>query len=419
MPLPERQTDGLEWVKTTFSLEPRWTTEIDIEVIKKVVEESQAASDVQVEFLSQGAFNKIYTVRLDQRTLIMRVSLPVDPKWKTASEVATMEWIRQHTALPVLSVVAHESSRDNDLGFEWILMSEVPGTTLSKAWTSIDMDAKRALVDELAQYAAASFKHQMRGIGNIFLKSRESSGEGDKSTTVGRIVSMQFFWGDRLRQNVARGPFASSRDWMAAQLDLNKLECQSTLASSQDEDEVEDAERTLAIVQRLQDVLARIFPNSSADTEPSVLFHDDLSRHNILVDEAGALTGVLDWECVSALLLWKACSYPEFLTGLERIEAPDPNRYVPEGDGDPGDLYWEHVMEHEQTLLRRHYLERMRALDPLWAEVFESSRMQKDFDLAVNQCDNEFAASRINAWIDEVAAGEGATISLYDRLHPS
>lgn len=107
---PKQQSKGLEWVPTTFSLEPRWTTEIDPESIKTVIEATIAARCLQVKFLAQGAFNKIYTVLIDGRTLIMRVSLPVDPKWKTASEVATLEWIHFNTTLPVPRVLTYQST---------------------------------------------------------------------------------------------------------------------------------------------------------------------------------------------------------------------------------------------------------------------------------------------------------------------
>lgn len=109
MASPMQQSKLFEWVQTLFPLEPRWTTEVDPKSIRMVVEATQSKRCHEVEFLTQGAFNKIYTVRNDGESLIMRLSMPVDPKWKTASEVATMEWIQQHTALPVPKVVAYQS----------------------------------------------------------------------------------------------------------------------------------------------------------------------------------------------------------------------------------------------------------------------------------------------------------------------
>ena len=52
------------------------------------------------------------------------------------------------------------------------------------------------------------------------------------------------------------------------------------------------------------------FCDCDQDLELSMLFHDDLSQQNILVDDNGILAGVVDSECVSALPLWRACYYP-------------------------------------------------------------------------------------------------------------
>ena len=228
-------------------------------------------------------------------------------------------------------------------------MKKIPGVPLADVWKSIQYPAKARLVHQLATYSSSLFKNQLRGIGNIYSGSSATSCDGSPSE-VKRIVSMQFFWGDHILQDVPRGPFHSSKEWISACLSLSEHDCNSTLAkyehnnslSSDDKYEVEDAKRTLGIVKRLKAYLNEYFSYTDYDPEPSILFHDDLSQHNILVDHNGTLTGVVDWECVSALPLWKACYYPYFLEGRPRKERPDQNRYQP---ADPDTLYWEHLME--------------------------------------------------------------------------
>lgn len=213
---------GLKWVQGVFSIEPQWITEIDLESIHREISESRAIQilkpmqNVQVSFLAQGAFNKLYTIQTDSDTLIMRVSLPVDPYWKTASEVATVEWIRLDTALPVPKVLAHQANRENAVGFEWILMTKIPGKTLADAWSSFDWQAKEQLVQQLAIFSSTLFRKQFRGIGNIYSSSASQSSCSDDPPQVERIVSMEFFSGDHILQNVPRGPFRSSKDWIDA-----------------------------------------------------------------------------------------------------------------------------------------------------------------------------------------------------------
>lgn len=424
--LQEERFKGLQWVQRLVSLEPRWTVEPDLESIKRTIEEARPSQEVCVSFLAQGAFNKIYDIQAGNQDLIMRVSLPVDPQYKTLSEVATMDWMRHHTSLPVPEIIAHQASRESAIGFEWILMKKIPGNPLADAWKSIQYPAKEQLVQQLATYFSSLFKNQLRGIGNIYLDSSALSRDGSPSE-VKRIVSMQFFLGDHILQDVPRGPFHSSKDWISTCLSFSEHDCNSTLAkygnrddlSSDDEDEVEDAERTLRIIKRLKTHVNEYFSDPGQDPEPSVLFHGDLSQYNILVDDNGTLTGVVDWECVSALPLWKACYYPFFLEGRPRDEEPDQNEYRHADDGGPDSLYWEHLMEYELTKLRRYFLDEMRRLDPKWVEVFDSAKARRDFHIAVQYCDNEFLARHINEWLDDIAAGKGTVRSLRDRIDES
>lgn len=80
-----------------------------------------------VTFHAQGAFSKLYKISTMSEACLMRVSLPVDPRYKTESEVATIEFARQNTSLPVPQIIAFDSNNENELGFEWILMEMMPG----------------------------------------------------------------------------------------------------------------------------------------------------------------------------------------------------------------------------------------------------------------------------------------------------
>ena len=70
---------GLEWVKDTFGFEPRWTIEPKIDDIKAELRDALGwTEDIEVTFIAQGAFNKVYRIRYGDDLLAMRVSLPVD-----------------------------------------------------------------------------------------------------------------------------------------------------------------------------------------------------------------------------------------------------------------------------------------------------------------------------------------------------
>ena len=116
---------------------------------------------------------------------------------------------------------------------------------------------------------------------------------------VGRIVSMHCFWVSHILQDVHRGPFTSSSDWIISHLSLSEKDCQSTLDNlpsgdldSDDEADADDAIRTLEIIGKLKALLPSIFSPSGDIPEPSVLVHDDLSSRNILVHDNGELAAI-------------------------------------------------------------------------------------------------------------------------------
>lgn len=146
------------------------------------------------------------------------------------------------------------------------------------------------------------------------------------------------------------------------------------------------------------------------------MVHDDLSSQNILVSDAGDLTAVLDWECVSALPVWKACDYPEFLKDKIRQEKPEVGHYEPGEHGEPNELYWEHLLDYEVTLLRDVFIEKMKIIEPAWGDVFNISERERDFDNSLENCDNVFAARHIRAWVDDITAGVDGPRSLCDRI---
>lgn len=369
--------------------------------------------------MAQGAFNKLYLVQAaGQDDLILRVSLPVDPRFKTQSEVATLEWMSRNTELPVPKVMLHDASRHSRISFEWILMSKLPGEVWATRWQSMAYATKEQLVKKFCRYASHVFRKQCRGIGNIHSSS--------PSAEVGRIVSMHFFWDHRIHEDVPRGPFKTTRDWMQARLMLSSRESHGKIAKysaqsemgSDNEDDLHDAQQTLDIIKKLQPLVDVVFPPAQ-DPEPeaTMLFHDDLSLHNILVDRDGNLTGVVDWECVSALPLWASCYFPTFLNDQPRNSMPDRANDDVEPNGEIDGLYWDHVKEYELTRLRKTFLEEMASLEPGWMEVFESSAQKRDPDMAVRKRDNDFLAKRIQGWVDDVTKGRVDGPGLLERIY--
>lgn len=426
--------DGLEWVAGTFGLEPRWTVEPNIAKIELLARKHlklEQNAYCHVTFYAQGAFNKLYKIETEAGCTLMRVALPVDPFNKINSEVATIIFVHKNTDIPVPQIFAFDDSRENELSFERILMEMLPGATLRTRWRRLSRDAKRDLVKQVAKY-------QFPAIGNIFVNPEtQLMIKGSPHSTVaadtkqvreenqqllpalGQLVSM-IFWGDHITQDVPRGPFTNSEDWIRARLTLVLTNQERIIKTSDDEDDIEEAEDAKEIAERLLKLLPNIFPLNTNTPKLSILFHDDLSMQNILCDGDGKITGILDWECVSALPLWRACELPEFLTGRDRNEEPQRDQYAPDnGEEDTSrftrdvvdnegvnSLYWEHLLEYELTILRDLFLKEMGNIAPRWIEELEKGEVKADFELAVQNCDNSWRTKKVKSWVDALEKGK-------------
>lgn len=413
---------GLKWEATLFGLEPRWIVEPNISGVEDLARQYlkvKEGSPCTVSFHAQGGFNKLYRVDADS-TAVMRVALPVDPYRKTASEVATMNFVREKTTAPVPSVLAHDSSRKNPLRFEWILMDYMPGRALQQAWRKLPLTRMEALVRELAIYQSQLLRERFHAIGNLY-QGRNGS------FTIGAIVSMGFFWGQRSSSaKTPRGPFKNSHDWLSARLSLVHEDQDRILETCEDEDEIEDAERTKRIADRLVKILSRIFP--ADEEEETVIFHDDINRSNILVADSGdAVSAILDWECVSAFPLWRAYSFPSFLEGRIREVEPERCDYPLDSADEDQDqegldnegantLYWEHLEDYQRGQLRRVFLEEMSRLSPGWEQHHQQGALKRDLELAVLHCDGELTMKRVEQWLDSYTETEGAPHSLEEVL---
>jgi hypothetical protein len=434
--MPDTSREGLVWDDSGLDLEPKWQREPSVDAICKVCWQTLQveSQDVKVSFLAAGGFNKIYLVETAQHgKLIMRVSLPVDPHHKTAGEVDTLRWLLRTTTLPVPEVIAFDDSRDNPIGFEWIILKLMPGTSVYYRWRTMPMDTKQSLVEQVADFQAQLLKHTFRGIGTLTRNPAEPPNSTDLSPQPVRFVCRSFFWGDRYDYDVQRGPFRSSHDWLSAYLSLIERDQNKAIEEAEDEEDREDAAQILRVTRRLEAMLTRIFPSVQHPPERTALWHDDLSLQNIMVDDDNKMSAIIDWEFVSAMPLWATTQMPQLLVGPTRDEKPVREEYADEtpeeaeasrqdmgGDGldneGKNELYWIHLMEYEQTQLRNVYEQRMRQSWPSWDEDVADGALKVDFLGAVDRCADGWNLRGVKQWIGAIEGGEFPRLD--DVLHP-
>ncbi|CAJ2508395.1 Uu.00g134210.m01.CDS01 [Anthostomella pinea] len=127
------------------------------------------SNDFGITYLDEGTWNRVYTIRPcfgPDSKLILRVALPVFRSVsKTASEVATMEWVRKNTCIPVPRIIAYDPSPNNELGYEWCIMEKATGVEFTEA--SLKLEQKLNVARTLADWVDGLCRHSFDVIGSL------------------------------------------------------------------------------------------------------------------------------------------------------------------------------------------------------------------------------------------------------------
>ncbi|OTA84278.1 hypothetical protein M434DRAFT_83422 [Hypoxylon sp. CO27-5] len=434
---------GLQWTNddNPFSTRAEWTVVPTIDSIvltlKKFINQSK---EYHVQHLWDGVYSKLYSVSYEEKHYVMRVSLPVCPQSKTESEVATLNLIHKNTRLPVPTVICYDSTRNNPIGFEWILMDRIDGKPLSQCWQAVTQNAKERIVKQVAEYAVIAFRGQFEGVGNIYPpRSHLASG----SQHVGEM-------GGRASLHHHKTPFRTAFQWTKCRLRLVSTELRLKLQeTTSSEGHRETAAKMLNLAIRLRELGRNFFPTPDCEPnrelvdeddeltddgqdedeeavnkkdrphEPTMLWHDAISLDNIIVDKDGVLCGIIDWACVSCLPLYEACQFPAFLQqARDRHVGPLTPHRVTQRQPDSKDIlgYERDLRQHELTLLRKLFINEMMGRCPEWVHIYNNRKNLRDYEAAVQNCDNEFAYGIVERWVDAVEKG-GTPDATPWRLH--
>ena len=387
-PIPATQ-EGLTWESRPFAIadvEPRWTRDPEIEAIKATILYHPPQSDgehINITFLSKGSFNKVYRIEdiRDGELYIMRIALPVDRFHEPSAEVATLLCSKERTDMPVAKVIAYDASSSNEIGFEWVLMSFLPGVSLAICYLGLPVEQKQKIVQQMAYYMAQMFRLQFNEMGSL----RKT----EDGYSMGRMVNQVFWWYKRVHAPIRKGPFKTVQNWVGAQIhfmldEAGKLFAKDTESHLDWETDYEilvtNASRTNT---SLPELLERIEPPSSdaSGNLLTALTHADLGEHNVLVDPITCeITGIIDWENVSTHPLALACQIPLLLdpTGLPREQASDIDEHADASDDEEDEMkerqLWEcqaydrKLLEHQHVGLRDYFLQEMEKICPQWVK---------------------------------------------------
>ncbi|KAL4907063.1 hypothetical protein BDW74DRAFT_176665 [Aspergillus multicolor] len=270
--------------------------------------------------LAEGGFNKVFILRgRNGREVIARIPTPIagPPHYTTASEVATMGFLRTVLKLPVPKVLTYSAALDNPVGAEYILMERVEGESLSSRWLSLTSDEVKDVMTQIAQMERKIFDYRFPAYGSLYYK-KELDGETQIPTTddfvIGPVSARQFWHDERSTTPIDRvSPVdcvtAAARREMAVIQQHAKAQPRQTFLLPTGHD-LHPFEHSSLLAQSLQLAPRLITPGSSS---APTLRHPDLSLGNILLALGSTKsTSIIDWQDAVIFPRFMQAGYPAF-----------------------------------------------------------------------------------------------------------
>lgn len=171
-----------------------------------------------IEKIAEGGFNKIFLLHSDDgHEVIARIPTPVagPPHYTTASEVATLNFLRNVLGLSVPKVLSYSASSMNPVGAEYIIMERVHGQSLASRWLSLTTEEITDIMTQIAEIEQKIFSFRLPGYGSLYYKHDiEGEPQLDIQTEdfcIGPVARRQFWHGERQHMKLDRGPCEISR----------------------------------------------------------------------------------------------------------------------------------------------------------------------------------------------------------------
>ena len=239
--------------------------------------------DAAFERIPTGKFNTSFFVRAGREELVLRIAPPRDAVFvfyerdMMRQEPGIHRLLLERTSVPVARILTFDDTHDL-IGHDYLLMERLPGRALTEARTA----DPRVVLRQVGQHLAETHALTAQAYGYL--------GEHHPMEPQARWAdAFAIMWSKMIDDIVAVGHYdAAEADLMRAILD-----------------------RHLALFDR---------------PVPASLLHMDIWHQNILVDDAGKVTGLVDWdralwgdpEIEFAVLDYCGISEPAFWEGYGR-----------------------------------------------------------------------------------------------------
>ncbi|RMZ80747.1 hypothetical protein DV738_g2621, partial [Chaetothyriales sp. CBS 135597] len=287
----------------------------------------------------EGGFNRVFSIQLDNgRNVVARIPTRAvaNAGLAVSSEVATLQFVKHETTIPVPAVLSWNSTKTSPVGSEYIVMESVPGVLLKDVWNTMSASQHIRCIQSIGKLTKQLCLHKFTEYGSLFMKNYAPQGSQSLQTEHSVVLGPTHTWlPDGVLPLESDGPTQSLRDYYAALFRLHRLTVDYDRRSKESLFRIPKAETcsTSPVTSHaaLLDTCFKILKLLTdlpeiQDAARPILFHPDLHTRNIFVDETDftKVTGIIDWQSatVSPAFVY-AAETPDFAERLELDETLD------------------------------------------------------------------------------------------------
>ncbi|MCJ1395885.1 hypothetical protein MMC18_008771 [Xylographa bjoerkii] len=401
--------------------------------------------DISLEHLWTGGFNSTFVVSTTEKEngsskeYVFRIPIPEHPFHKMECEIATMEYVRYYTSIPVPIVYAYDSSTENELGLEWMLMEKVMGENVFGNWMDLENEVQVQITRQVAAWQDELSRITCDRIGGLYIRWMPETIE----FFIGSAPDGRFSMNRRLLYDVSLGPYSTLVESYDALLQLYLQEADDpvlqalhvaelarqgkvykfhpsvleSVALAKAEIHEDDLENWLshawspntpqkAAAKCLKDALSLMLSPEFRGPMLTSLQHTDISGNNLLMDKMGNITALLDWESNG---FWPVCAhlpdqYPPLLTGYFGYQ----DMYSFSGsvwyrNSPPTEQDWRVLRKDIEdivlTRLRRVYRDELGVLQSPLLQLFDEEEDDDDFHATLRRHITYPFAYGVSKWL--------------------
>ncbi|KAH7402429.1 kinase-like domain-containing protein [Pyrenochaeta sp. MPI-SDFR-AT-0127] len=302
---------------------------------------------IAIEKLEGGFSKALLMKRADGTEIVAKIPCrnAGPPHYTTASEVAVLDYIREHTSIPAPKVLAWNSNSSNPVGAEYIIMDKARGVQLFQNWSDIGGLARLSIINQLVEIEREMARIRFPALGHLY---HSESIDNDKSyihldssiDPPGAYCigpSCDHAWHTPVdfsgRNTNINGPWRTLAEYGLALVSREKHRVITETPPDNLCHPIINLNQRIAVLEAAAKVMESLHTNAHlCDFGFPLLWHTDLHMGNIFVSqsEPAKIVSIIDWQSIGVGPAFLQVRWPVFLEppadyalGLVKPKIPD------------------------------------------------------------------------------------------------